>query len=154
MRSSDSSLTVVSKLRRERSKFDSQQGEDTSLRYCVHLGSWTHTAFYPVGSEGSFSADKPCDSEHSHPSSVKVNMWRYTIASPYVFIMQCSMKHSDEFTSLHLRVRWDLMSSTTDSYILPVCMHRIGRNWDLSSDTNGTTSRLSVSNFEYEERYC
>lgn len=71
---------------------------DTSLRYCVHLGSWIHTTFYPVGSEGSFSADKACDSEHSPPSSVKVNMWRYTTASPYVFIMQGSMKHSDEFT--------------------------------------------------------
>jgi hypothetical protein len=95
--------------------------------------------------------DKAHDSHHSLPSSVDVNVWSYTTASPHVFIMRYFMKRRDGFASL--RVLWDFISSITESYKSHVCLHKVGSNWDLCSDTKEATSRLPASNLEYQGDY-
>jgi hypothetical protein len=45
-----------------RPRFDSQQGQEFfSLLHSVQTGSWAHSAFYPMGTRGSFPWDKAAE---------------------------------------------------------------------------------------------
>jgi hypothetical protein len=66
---------------------------------------WGPPSLLYNGYRGSFSGR---ETDHSHPSSVKVkNAWRYASTPQYVFMVWCLVKHREKFTfTFYLYLKW------------------------------------------------
>jgi hypothetical protein len=87
IRSRNSSVSTVTRLRARRPEFDTRQEYDDnfSLRHRVRTGSETHSTSYPMSAGGSYLRVKwpRREADHTPPSNTEVNnVWSYTSAPP------------------------------------------------------------------------
>jgi hypothetical protein len=78
-----SSVSIVTRLRAGRPRFDSRQGQGMFL--------------FATGSSPGLRRPG-CEADHSPQSSAEVkNVWSCTSTTPYVFMAWCLVKHRDNF---------------------------------------------------------
>jgi len=96
VRSQDSSVSTVTRIRTGRPGFDSRQRKEYSLRQRVQTGSGAHSTYYPMDTRSFFprGIKLPArEADHSPPSCAEAKtLWSYTSTPPHTFMAWCLIK--------------------------------------------------------------